>query len=283
MHVAALSATIRVVGTVQVDGTELFYEREGSGPGCLVLHGGLGVDHRMYRRSLAALSGTHEVVWLDHRGNGRSGRPPSSTITIEQLADDAAAVIERLELGAAVVIGHSYGGFVAQELALRHPQLVSKLALVATTPGQLGTNEDPEEGRGAELPDEAAALLSVVPADDDALVDGLRRLMPWYLHRREVSDVIAMMDGTVFSRNAMVRGFEVLASWSSVDRLHRVDAPTLVAVGAHDVFTSPPQARRISSRIPGSVLVEFADSGHFPWIDEPERFFGVVGEWLAVT
>jgi proline iminopeptidase len=269
------------VGVVSVNGTELFFERDGVGPGCLVLHGGLGVDHVMYRRSLAVLSETHDVVWLDQRGNGRSGRPPSSTITIEQLADDAAEVIERLDLVAPVVIGHSYGGFVAQELALRHPASVGMLALVATTPGQLGTNEDPDDGRGAPLPDEAAELLAVTPVDDVGLADGLRRLLPWYLHRRDVSDVVAMLDGTVFSRDAMVRGFEVLASWSSVDRLHRIDAPTLVAVGAHDVFTSPPQARRIASRIAGSQLVEFADSGHFPWLDEPVRFFGAIDEWLA--
>lgn len=64
-----------------VNGTKLFYEREGVGPACLVLHGGLGVD--LYRVSLAALSESLDVVWLDQRGDGRSARPPLSTITME--------------------------------------------------------------------------------------------------------------------------------------------------------------------------------------------------------
>lgn len=266
---------------IAVNGTELFYERDGVGPPCVVLHGGLGVDHCLYRSSLALLSESHDVVWLDHRGNGRSARPASSTITIEQLADDAAAVIERLELRAPVVFGHSFGGFVAQELVLRHPKSVGKLALVATTPGQLGIGEDPEEGRGAPLPVEAAQLIAAIPVDDAALADVLGQLMRWYLHRRDPADVLPMLAGTVFSRDAMVRGFEVLSSWSSVDRLHRIGIATLVAVGAHDVFTSPPQARRIASRIRGSHLVEFADSGHFPWIDEPEQFFSALDDWLT--
>lgn len=262
-----------------VNGTELYYERTGSGPPCVVLHGGLGVDQTIYRRSLDPLSELYDVVTFDHRGNGRSGRPPSSTLTMEQLADDAAAVITQLELDGPTVIGHSYGGFVAQELALRHPGSVGALVLVATTPGQLGAGEDPDEGRGPPLPADAAAVLGSVPADDAAVADGIRRLLPWYLHRRDVGEVEELMAGTVFSRDAMVRGFEVLASWSSVDRLHRIGVPTLVVVGAHDVFTSPPQSRRIASRLAGSRLVELADSGHFPWLDEPERFFAVLAEW----
>jgi pimeloyl-ACP methyl ester carboxylesterase len=81
----------------------------------------------------------------------------------------------------------------------------------------------------------------------------------------------------------MVQGFAALATWSAVERLPTIAVPTLVVVGTHDVFTSPPQARRISSRIGGSQLVEFTESGHFPWIDEPDRFFAVVTEWLKTA
>jgi proline iminopeptidase len=81
----------------------------------------------------------------------------------------------------------------------------------------------------------------------------------------------------------MVRGFEVLASWSSVDRLAGIVAPTLVLGGRHDVFTAWPQAHRIASRIPGAEVVVFEESGHFPWIEEPDRFFAVVRDWLAAS
>ena len=266
---------------VAINGVDLWLERDGSGPPCLVIHGGLGVDHTLYRASLTGLFERFDVVFFDQRGNGRSGRPAVSTITMEQLADDAAELVEWMKLPAPVVFGHSYGGFVAQELALRHPQSARGLILVGTTPGQLGVGEDPEAGRGAALSDELTALLATIPPDDDALATSMRRLLPYYLHRRSVDDVVAMMSDTVFSRDAMARGFEVLAGWSAVDRLQTVAVPTLVLVGRHDVLASPPQARRIASRIAGSQLVEFDDSGHFPWLDQPEHFFTVVAEWLA--
>ena len=265
---------------VEVNGVELFVERDGAGPALLVMHGGLGVDHTLYRRSLAGLVEHGEVVFYDHRGNGRSGHPPLPTLTIEQLADDAAALIETVTLAEPVVFGHSYGGFVAQELALRHPARVGGLILVGTGPGQLGRDEDPADGRGPPLPAEVAAVLATSPPDDAALADTMRHLLPYYLHRRDVDQVAEMMGDTVFSRDAMVRGFEVLASWSAVDRLHALDGATLVIVGRHDVFTSPPQARRIVSRVAGARLVELEDSGHFPWLDEPDRFFAAVIEWL---
>ena len=199
----------RQAGGVQfiaINGVDLWLERDGSGPPCLVIHGGLGVDHTLYRASLTALVERFDVVFFDQRGNGRSGRPAVSTITMEQLADDAAELVERLELPAPVVFGHSYGGFVAEELALRHPDSVQALILVGTTPGQLGVGEDPEGGRGAALPREAAALLATIPPDDDALATSIRRLLPYYLHRRTVDEVVAMMRHTVFSRDAMARG-----------------------------------------------------------------------------
>ena len=82
--------------SVGLNGTTLHYVIDGEGPPCLVLHGGLGVDHQLYRRTLAPLAGSHTMVFYDHRGNGRSGRPPLETITMEQLADDTAALAQHL-------------------------------------------------------------------------------------------------------------------------------------------------------------------------------------------
>ena len=105
-------------------------------------------------------------------------------------------------------------------------------------------------------------------------------LLPAYFHDASMEAVAPMFDGTTFRAQAMVRGFEVLASWSSVDRLASITVPTLVLAGRHDVFTSHPQSRRIASRIADAELVVFEHSGHFPWIEEPERFDSVVGDWL---
>src|SRR6266540_5005734 len=82
--------------TVAVNGTTLWYEVLGEGPTCLVMHGGLGLDHALCRPVVERLAGRLRLVWYDHRGNGRSGRPPLETLTMEQLADDADALAGRL-------------------------------------------------------------------------------------------------------------------------------------------------------------------------------------------
>ncbi len=158
--------------------------------------------------------------------------------------------------------------------------LVAALVLIDTTPGQLGTTEDPDDEQGPPPPPEVVAALTTVPSTNEELANGVRHLMPHYLHRRDPAELAAVLDTTIFDAAAMRRGFEVLAGWSSVDRLSTIAAPTLVVAGRHDVFTSWPQARRIALRIAGAELVIFEDSGHMPWLDEPDRFFDVVAGWL---
>jgi proline iminopeptidase len=197
-----------------------------------------------------------------------------------RLADDADALAERLGLGPVVVIGHSYGGFVAQELALRHPDRVAALVLIDTTPGQPGASDGPDEDQGPPPPPEFVAAVSTPPASDADLAAGFRALFGIYLHHRDPEEVGGIFARTVFDAAAMTRSMQVLAGWSSADRLATVTAPTLVLVGGHDRITSPAHARRIARRIPGAELVEFRRSGHYPWLEEPDRFAAVVGGWL---
>jgi proline iminopeptidase len=259
----------------------LHYEIDGDGPPCLVLHGGLGLDHVLYRRTLGPLTATRQAVFYDHRANGRSTGAAAGTITMEQLADDAAALAAALGFDRCAVLGHSYGGFVAQELALRHPGLVERLVLVSTTPGQRGSTEDPDAEQGPPPPREFVEMASTIPATDAELEAGMTALLPFYFHRTPIEDVLPLAAGTIHRVDALVRGFEVLATWSSYDRLPGVTAPTLVLAGRHDVITSPPQSERIASQIPDATRAVLDHSGHFPWIEEPAAFFDVVGAFLS--
>jgi len=177
-----------------------------------------------------------------------------------------------------VVFGHSYGGFIAQEFAIRHPDKVAALILCDTAPGQLGEGE--VESSGPPPPQQFIDFISNGPYTDAEFTEGMKTLIPTFFHRREAADVERSLDGSVYCASANSRGFEVLAEWSAVDRLTSITPPTLITVGSHDVFTSPSQSHRIAQRIPHAELVEFPQSGHMPWMDEPDRFFEVVGEWL---
>ena len=272
------------MSTAQIDGVPIHYEVDGDvgGPPVLVLHGGLGLDHVLYRRSLAPLAEHVRLITFDMRGNGRSIPADLSTVTMERLADDVVSLADHLGLDRFAVLGHSYGGFVAQELALRHPDRLRAMVLVDTTPGQLGAGEvEGEHGQGPQPPAEVAATMSNAPTTDADFAAAMAQLLPAYFHRPERVDLHGLDEGTVFRIAAMVRGFEVLARWSVVDRLAAVRAPTLVIAGRHDVFTSWPQAHRIAAPIPGARVEIFEESGHFPWLEEPERFFPLVARFLS--
>lgn len=263
---------------MNIDG--LHVEVVGEGVPTLVLHGGLGVDHGAYR-SLDQLGAGLRLIYLDHRGNGRSARPDPATLTMAGWADDALRVGRALAGEVPLVIlGHSYGGFVGQELAIREPAAVRALVLVCTTPGQLGAGEQPA-APGPPLPVEFEHIVASPPETDEELAAGLSALAPAYVHRVDPAMLRQLMASTVFSASAMRRGFEVLAGWSSVDRLGSVTAPTLVLAGRHDPFTSWPQADRIAARVPDAQVVVFEHSSHFPWLDEPELFATTVRHWLG--
>jgi proline iminopeptidase len=130
------------------------------------------------------------------------------------------------------------------------------------------------------MPDEFAALLSSPPGSDADVAAGMAALAPAYVRRAEPERLRGLMADTVFSASAMRRGFEVLSTWSSVDRLGSITAPTLVVAGRHDPFSSWPQADRIAAHVPGAEVVVFEESSHFPWLDEPEAFTTTIRQWL---
>jgi proline iminopeptidase len=267
------------VAIADVNGTQLYYTEVGAGPPTLVMHGGLGIDHTAYR-GLDTLAACLRLVYYDHRGNGRSSRPAPAELTMEAWANDGAALARHVAgSDPVVVIGHSFGGFIAQEMAIRHGGAVRALILVATTPGQLGVGEDPAPG-GPPIPDEFVDLLHEMPATDEELAIGMARLAPAYLHEVPAERLTSLMAETVFSATAMRRGFEELATWSAVDRLHGVDIPTLVIAGRYDAFTSWPQADRIAAHLPHAEVVVLERSGHFPWVEETDDFFDTVTSWL---
>jgi proline iminopeptidase len=267
---------------------EVLGGEDGATTTVLTIHGGLGYDHTYMKRGFRRLAEPHrQIVFYDQRANGRSDAFAASSITMEQLADDAAELLDELGVERAVVLGHSYGGFVAQEFALRHPSRLSQLVLLDTTPGQLGTGEAPDpEMQGPPMPDELIELFINIPADDEEFNAGVRRMLPYYLHdRREpmVQQLIDATEGSIHRLDAMVAGMMALGAWSAVDRLPTIGAPTLLLVGRHDLHTSWPQSYRIASRLPDAEVVVFEHSAHFPWIEEPDRFYDVLERWLAAT
>lgn len=273
--------------SASVNGTTLYYERAGSGVPCIALHGGLGMDHVYLQAAFGPLEDDLRLVYVDQRGNGRSDRPPPETITMHQLADDVRALADHLELDRFALLGHSFGGFVALEFATTHPHRLTHLMLLDTSPGRF----EPTADELAQRPDPATVspaarstaetMFSSVPATDAEFAAMLPAIAPAYVHSVEPSALVAHYAGTIFDARTMIRGFEVLPSWSVADRLARITCPTLVACGRYDLLTTPECSARLGSEIPRAELVWFEDSGHFPWLEEPNAFFTAVRGFVS--
>jgi proline iminopeptidase len=251
----------------------------GVGSPCLIAHGGPGLHHGMYR-TLDPLAAGRQLIYWDHRGHGRSGPLPDGPVPMALFADDAVVLADRLGIDTFSVFGHSFGGWVAQELALRHPDRVSALILAATTPGQLGSSESADDDQGPPPPAAVLELMATRPATGADLVELYAKLAPYYLRGADTTHFMAALDPELASADSMARVFEALEQWSAVDRLGDITCPTLVLAGRHDDFCSPQQLTRIARRIPHAEHVVFENSGHFMWLEEPDRFFPLVAEWL---
>src|SRR5215475_11079805 len=128
---------------VLVNGVRLFFDVEGASlvpdgatmrqkPTLLLLHGGPGFDHSIYKPAYSALADIAQIVYLDHRGNGRSEFGPRESWTLAQWGDDVRAFCDALGIAHPIVLGASFGGMVALAYATRHPAHSSKLVLIST-------------------------------------------------------------------------------------------------------------------------------------------------------
>lgn len=263
--------------TARVSG--LYVEVVGDGPPLLVAHGGPGANHSLYR-TLDPLATSRRLVFWDQRGHGASGPLPDGPVEMRDFADDVVRVADSLGIETFALFGHSFGGWVAQEAALRHPDRVAALVLAGTTPGQLGRTESPDDDQGPPPPPELVELMSRMPQSDAEVKELYRELGPHFLRGADTTAYDALLESTALSADTMVRVFDALSRWSAVDRLGEITCPTLLLAGRYDVFCSVPQHERIARRLADPDLVVVDDVGHMLWIERPE-VLDLLDEWLA--
>lgn len=268
---------------VTVNGARLFFDTVGSAlaidgpamrarPTLLVLHGGPGFDHSTMRPWFDRFADTHQVVYIDHRGNGRSGGPPD-TWSLDQWGDDIAAFCDTLGIVKPVVFGQSFGGMVAMAYAGRHPGHASRLVL-SSTAARMRMDETLEMfGRlGGE---KARALAKAFWADPtpEGSAEYMSVCMPLYNPGQDPS----VAEG----RNRAILRQETLFHFirheqAAMDRrpdLARVACPTLVLAGGADPITPVSCAREIFEALPAGLaeIEVFDDAGHGVYRDRPER------------
>lgn len=277
---------------VQVGDVKLFFDVEGAQlvadgpvmrrrPTLLLLHGGPGFDHSNYKPAFSQLADIVQVVYLDHRGNGRSDVSTPDRWNLAQWADDVRAFCDVLGIERPVVMGQSFGGFVAMAYATRHPDHPSKLIL-SSTAGHHRLERVLaafERLGGAEV--RAAAQRYWEKPGPDTVRDYARLCVPVYNRTPQDPDATAR---TVWKFDVMFAfgGGEDL-TFNLLPALSAVRCPTLVLGGEDDPITPIGDAEDIAAAIPSQLVrfERFAGCGHGVFRDAPERGFAVIREFVA--
>lgn len=268
----------------RINDTELYYDQLGSGTPFLLMHGGLGIDHTYFRPFLDPLSDIFQLIFYDHRGHGRSGRPPINTITFEQLADDATALRENLGYNKIGVIGNSAGGFVALNYAIRYPKNLSYLILLDTAPAfdymeEMMANVEKKNP----TPEIIEALNAPAATTEEGFREQFKIMQPLYFYEfnSEIEDMTnKIIDKMIFNHEAAAVGEELLLNYNVSSQLNEIEVPTLILVGEDDFICPPSQAQRMHDSIPNSKLYIFKRCGHYPFYEVPDEFFRIVRDWF---
>lgn len=237
------------------DGAKIHYEVHGEGEPVLLIMG-LGSNAHGWYRTIPWLSQHFEVIAMDNRGTGRS-EVPEGPYTIEQMADDCAAVLDAARRDSAHVVGASLGGMIAQRFVLRHPERVRSLVLVCTRPG----------GPQAVHPSEEVVRGLVTGGEDPSNV---YRRNAWFLYAEDTRtnhperieedlhhrQLIPTRPPGYLGQLAAAMGHD---AW---EELAGVGVPTLVVHGTADMLIPVENGRLLAERIPGAELVEIEGAGH---------------------
>lgn len=250
-------------------------------PALIVLHGGPGFDHAVMRPYFDRFADTHQVIYIDHRGSGRSGGPPE-TWTLAQWGDDIHAFCQALHIEKPVVFGHSFGGMVAMSYALRHPEGPGKLVF-SSTAGRMNlpaTFAMMERLGGAAARDAAEVFWTRPdPAAGEAYMS---RCLPLYNPGppKDGSD-----RALTLTRSEVMFHF-ILGEQTRMNFLPDLGAvrcPTLVLAGGVDPITPVVCSEAIFAALPESLrqMEVFEAAGHGVYRDEPERTEAVLRSFLA--
>jgi pimeloyl-ACP methyl ester carboxylesterase len=259
-------------------GCRLAYEIQGQGPRVLLIQG-VGVHGNGWRPQVEALADRYTCLTFDNRGMGES-QPAGGPVTVEQMAEDAVALLDAEGWDSAHVIGHSLGGLVALHLALAARERVRSLALLCTFAG--GRDAAPPTARmiwigsrtriGTRRMRRRAFLQLVMSPGTiaEADVDGMaERLVPLFGHD------LADQPPIVGKQLAAMRAYDASPRLGELAGL-----PSLVVNAVHDPI-APPRAGRVLAGIPGSWYVELPDASHGVPIQYPERINALLLDHLA--
>lgn len=280
----------------KIRGTEIYFDVAGQqlelrGNHCVekpvlfMLHGGPGGDHLRYKTHSLPLQDKAQLVFIDHRGCGRSKKTKASDYTLENNIEDIEALRKHLGLDKISILGTSYGGMVAQGYAIRYPKRVEKLILVVTAPSfrfidearnYISTKGSKEQIAICER------LFNGTFTNHHQLAMYFKLMEPLYsLKSKKKGKAIFSKTPTEWSCQALNQGFGgFLRTFDYLPQLKRITCKTLILAGENDWICSPNQSKLLAKHIPHSKLHILKRCGHSLAVDAKRQYLKLIREFL---
>jgi proline iminopeptidase len=276
--------------TMSIRGVSLFVRVIGNGYPMVLMHGGPGTDHNTML-PFGRCADRFTLVFYDHRCNGRSEGAEVSSMTWENLTADADALRQTLGFDKWAVLGHSFGGMVALEYALRYPQSLSHLLLLDTCGDTWWVQQNApallaKRGYSSATVETARRFFNGEIAPNEVFPAGLRLARAYYHHlsplllAREVA-----LGLRVKSRpEAHIFGFgQLLKGWNVMDRLGEIQVPTLVLAGRDDFQFPPEHQAALAAGIPNARLEIIERAGHNAPTERSAEVIEAVKHFMSAT
>lgn len=281
-------------GFVDTGGAMIYYKSIGSGPALMVLHGGPGSTHDYFLPYLLPLARHHRLVFIDERGSGRSQQLPPSQYTLEGMSADVEAVRTALALSKMDLLGHSFGGILAQAVATRYPAGIRRLILSSTGSSAAFINADfkrilDEIDPALRARIQALEAKGIIGADGAQLPEYRKladqaeapynysgRMPPWDTAGSGLGwEVLSQMWGAKsdFHIDGNLRGFDFTPA------LRKLDIRSLIIYGDHDLLGDA-TARQSHEALRNSVLIKVPHSAHMTFVDQNTAYLNAVSHFL---
>lgn len=253
----------------------LGFREAGKGRAALFLHG-IGSGSLSFERQLDAFSGSCRAIAWDAPGYGGSDDHPQATPSDTDYAADVLALLDALHIDEVVLCGHSLGGLIATACVALAPERIKRVVLSSCASGNGMLAEGLRQER---LQDRLDAMMTLGPAEH-ARQRAPRMLSPTtnVATAAKVENIMARLRPTGYTQACHVLGngnaFDNLRKWPNPG------PPTLVVVGEDDVITPPDSVRRVAQAIPGALFEVFENAGHAAYLERPDTYNEVVGNFL---
>jgi 3-oxoadipate enol-lactonase len=259
---------------IRLGNIEMYYEVHGSGEPIVLVHG-LSMDSSTWFNQVPVLSQKYQVIVFDNRGVGQTDAP-NEVYSTEMMADDAAALLNFLDVDNAHILGFSMGGMIAQTIALKYPKLVKSLLLISTA---------------ARFPARAKHLVQIwlrMLNENVSLETRIREGFSWvytnefFEHEETVTASVnlALNHPYPLSTYGFAGQVAALMQHDTRSRISQISVPTLVIIGGDEILIPLEFSEELAAKIPKAELVILERGGHNCWMEFPELFNQAVMQFL---